>query len=88
MMNEHGLPPRHLHEAVAVALQPSGVRDQHADFRVAAREHEALDGFEETVLVVELRLEIRRVDRQHALSVLRSLGDRCPVLLERRQDRP
>ncbi len=44
-----------------------GVGQQHARLGEAARQHETFDDLEEAVLVVQVGLEVRRVDRHEAL---------------------
>ena len=62
-----GEPAAHGDEAVVVAQQPAGIRQQHAHLGETARQHETFDDLEEAVLVVQVGLEIGRVDRHEAL---------------------
>jgi hypothetical protein len=64
----------------------AGFGDQHAQAGMAAREHEPLDGFEEQVVVVDLRFEVGGVDRERAVGARRDLRDGGTVFLKIRQD--
>ena len=64
----------------------AGVRQQHAHLGEAARQHEALDDLEEAVLVVQVGLEVGRVDRHEALGARRHGVDGGAHLLERADD--
>ena len=61
----------------------AGVRQQHAHLGEAARQHEAFDDLEESVLVVQVGLEVGRVDRHQALRAGGHGIDRGAHLLER-----
>jgi len=60
-------PAAHGDETIVVAQQARGVGQQYARLGEAAREHESLHDVEKAVLVVQVRLEIGRVDRHEAL---------------------
>ena len=68
---------------VALAEQSRAIAEHHADLGEVAAEDEALDDVEELGLVVELGLEIRRVDRHQTLGARRDAVERRAHLLQR-----